>query len=72
MTSIAETLQTKAATNPYEYRGGEPTLFAGGMLLESLRLAASARQRRLDWRLEGETDPYRILVEMPQEAENQP
>ena len=62
-------LGTEAATNPYEFRGGEPTLLAGGMLLESLRLAASARQRRLTWTLEDAKDPYRILVDLPQASD---
>ncbi len=57
-------LMSEAGSNPYEYRGGEPTLLAGGMLLESLRIAASAHGRRLDWRLEGDGDPCRILVRL--------
>ena len=36
-------------TNPYEYREGEPGLLAIGMLLESLRVAASFYGRDLDW-----------------------
>jgi nitroreductase len=38
--------------NIYEYREGQPTLLAGGMLLESMRIAASAWGRRMDWRYE--------------------
>ena len=33
----------------YEYRGGEPTLLAAGMLLETLRVAASGWQRAMTW-----------------------
>ncbi|MBV8523525.1 MAG: nitroreductase family protein, partial [Acetobacteraceae bacterium] len=33
----------------YEYRNGEPNLIAAGMLLESLRIAASGWQRRIEW-----------------------
>ena len=33
----------------YEYRGGEPTLLAAGMLLETLRIAASGWQRAMTW-----------------------
>lgn len=42
-------ISSEAGTNPYEYRGGEPTLLAAGMLLESLRIAASAYQREIAW-----------------------
>ena len=38
-------------SNPYEYRGGEPVLLAAGMLLESLRVAASSVGRALAWSL---------------------
>ena len=58
-------LETEAGTNPYEYRGGEPSLLAGGMLLENLRIAASAHGRRLDWTVEGGSDPYTLLAKMP-------
>ena len=55
-------LQSEAGKNPYEYRGGEPTLLSGGMLLENLRLAATAHGRQLSWSVERSTDPYRILA----------
>jgi molybdopterin/thiamine biosynthesis adenylyltransferase/nitroreductase len=45
--------------NPYEYRGGEPILLAGGMLLESLRVAASAQSRGLEWTLRPQQAPRR-------------
>ena len=60
-------LETEAGTNPYEYRDGEPSLLSGGMLLENLRIAASAHGRRLDWTVEGGSDPYTILARMPAE-----
>lgn len=37
--------------NPYEYRDGEPVLLAGGMLLESLSIAASGHGMVLQWAL---------------------
>jgi nitroreductase len=37
--------------NPYEYRGGEPTLLALGMLLETLRIAASGWERSARWEI---------------------
>ena len=51
------------AGNPYEYRGGEPILLAGGMLLESLRIAASAHGRRLHWQLLPAPAPEQWLIE---------
>ena len=58
-------LATEAGTNPYEYRNGEPSLLSGGMLLENLRIAASAQGRRLEWSVEGGSDPYSIIARMP-------
>ena len=58
-------LATEAGTNPYEYRDGEPSLLSGGMLLENLRIAASVQGRRLDWSVEGGSDPYSIIARMP-------
>ena len=40
------------ANNVYQYRDAEPTLLAGGALLESLRLAASAWGRGMRWMVE--------------------
>jgi hypothetical protein len=48
--------------NPYEYRDGEPTILAGGMMLESLRIAASAWGRRVQWSYQGTSQSHRILV----------
>jgi sulfur-carrier protein adenylyltransferase/sulfurtransferase len=42
-------LASGVGTNPYEYRGGEPTLLAGGMLLESIKVAASQHGRSIRW-----------------------
>ncbi len=50
--------------NPYEYRDGEPILLAGGMLLESLRIAARANGRTMEWRLELATPPWRLLARL--------
>jgi molybdopterin/thiamine biosynthesis adenylyltransferase/nitroreductase len=50
--------------NVYEYRDWEPTVLAGGILLESLRVAASAWGRRIEWRLLDEaTGLIRIAVD---------
>jgi molybdopterin/thiamine biosynthesis adenylyltransferase/nitroreductase len=46
--------------NPYEYRGGEPILLSGGMLLESLRIAAAQEGWALAWQAEPGGPPWRI------------
>ncbi len=40
-------------TSVYEYRDGEPTLLAGGMLIEARDIAASAYGRAMQWEAEG-------------------
>lgn len=47
--------------NPYEYRGGEPILLAGGMLLESLRIAALQEGWAMQWHAEP-GDPWTCLA----------
>jgi hypothetical protein len=51
----------------YDYRDGEPTLLSGGMLLESLRIAASYWGRSLEWTYEGQSEQrtHRIRVLLP-------
>ena len=51
------------AGNPYEFRGGEPILLAGGMLLESLRIAASAQARGCGWTLHPSAGPGRWIID---------
>jgi nitroreductase len=53
------------ANNVYQYRDAEPTLLAGGALLESLRLAATAWGRGMRWTLESSATPdtQRITVD---------
>ena len=63
--TIAVHLSSEAATNPYEYRDGEPGLLAGGMLLESIRIAASLHGRAMTWRVEAGGPPWRIVVHLP-------
>jgi len=50
--------------NIYEYRDGEPLLLSVGMLLESIRVAATAWGRRMDWRSEFGADGHRILISL--------
>jgi nitroreductase len=40
----------------YDYSDGEPTLIAGGFLLETMRIAASCRKRELRWQYLGARD----------------
>ncbi len=53
----------QAAGNPYHYRGGEPNRLAAGMLLESLRIAASFHRRRMDWKLASGPTPLCLHVQ---------
>jgi sulfur-carrier protein adenylyltransferase/sulfurtransferase len=49
--------------NVYHYRDDEPNVLAAGMLLENLRIAASAHRRGMQWRVEGGPDPLRLHVQ---------
>jgi nitroreductase len=60
--SVVVHLAACTGQNVYEYRDGEPLLLSAGMLLESMRIAATAWGRRLDWRYE--EDGQRILVSL--------
>lgn len=51
------------ARDVHQYRNGEPNLLATGMLLETLRIAASAHGRRMEWRVDAGPDPLRLSVE---------
>ncbi len=55
-------LTSETAVNPYDYRRGEPSLLSGGMLLESLRLAATRLGRRMAWCVHRDQDPWQIDV----------
>ena len=62
-----------APENPYEYRLGEPTLLAAGMMLEALRIAATAHGRGMTWRLdEGANRQPAALVHFPPEPGLEP
>jgi len=62
-------LTNQSAHDIYDYRDGEPSLLAGGMLLESIAIAASARDRALEWRYEGaEGNRHRIALRLPRRA----
>ncbi len=48
--------------NPYEYSAGEPTSLSAGMLLETMRIAATGWSREFSWSLVGRDQ---IRVELP-------
>jgi sulfur-carrier protein adenylyltransferase/sulfurtransferase len=50
----------------YDYRDGEPTLLSGGILLESMRIAASRWGRGLEWQYQGrQGSTHHIDVSLP-------
>ena len=65
-------LASNPAVNPYEYRDGEPLLLAGGMLLESIGIAASLHGRAMTWSIEPGGRPWRIRVQLPGEDRVEP
>ena len=64
--AVVVVIATEAASNVYEFRGGEPSLLSGGMLLENLRVAAGALGRGMEWEVVGPDDPYRVRVRFPE------
>jgi molybdopterin/thiamine biosynthesis adenylyltransferase len=56
-------LAAKDIRNVYHYRDDEPNILATGMLLESLRIAASIHGRTTRWHVEPGYDPLRIHVQ---------
>ncbi len=60
----------KDPSSVYEYRDGEPTVLAVGMLVESLRIAASAFGREMI--CDQEQSPDRLLVRIPPVADLPP
>lgn len=53
--SVRIHLTNEHKKNVYEYRNGEPTILAAGALIECLRVAASAKNREITWKYEGES-----------------
>jgi nitroreductase len=62
----------KDPSSVYEYRDGEPTILAVGMLVESLRIAASAFGRDMICDEEHDQSPDRLLVRIPVAADLPP
>lgn len=60
--TVVVTLQSEAAHNPYEYRNGEPSLLSFGMLLETMRIAASAQGLAMTWSLTRDAVPHEVTA----------
>ena len=58
---------TMTPGNVYEYRDSQPVVLAAGMLLESIRVAASAFGHRMEWHIEAAAPPIRIVVRLTPE-----
>ncbi len=64
--TVVVRLRDQSDHDVYDYRGGEPTLISGGMLLESIRIAATAWRRGMEWRYDGRKDnTHLITVRLP-------
>ena len=75
--AIVVHFQNESGSNPYEYRDGQPSLLSLGMLIETIRLAASAHGRAMEYEVEQAPDgslsaqislPYASLTPDPLEA----
>ena len=56
-------VKPQSAGNIYHYRDGEPNVLATGMLLESLRIAASFHGRRMDWQVRSGPSPLCLHIQ---------
>ena len=57
-------LAERSPSNLYEYRNGEPSILASGMLLESIRVAATVYGYAVDWILEPDGPPWKVGVRL--------
>jgi molybdopterin/thiamine biosynthesis adenylyltransferase/nitroreductase len=58
-------LRAQSDEDIYDYNNGQPTLLSGGMLLETMRIAATAYGRMMHWSYEeGSGLEHRIRVEL--------
>ena len=65
---VAVSILRDGPADPYDYRDREPTLLSVGMLLESLRIAASDHGRAIQWSAE----PGRVVVTLTPSAGLEP
>jgi len=60
---VAVRISDQSSQNLYEYRNAEPTLLSAGMLLESIRIAATAWGRAAEWHYGGfDGASHKIMV----------
>jgi molybdopterin/thiamine biosynthesis adenylyltransferase len=65
--SVRIHLKAQSDEDVYDYNDGQPTLLSGGMLLETIRIAASAFGRMAQWSYEsGSGLEHRIRVDLAQ------
>ncbi|MDE2582857.1 MAG: ThiF family adenylyltransferase [Rhodospirillales bacterium] len=63
--TVTLTVRHDPAARIYEYRDGEPTWLSVGMLLETLRIAASAHRRGFVWEMAGDPAGSEIRLRFP-------
>lgn len=67
--TVIVTVKDDSGDNVYEYRNAEPTLLSAGMLLESMRIAATAFSRQVSWTYEGRNNSnYKIRISLEQRS----
>lgn len=54
--------------NVYEYRNGEPLVLAAGMLVETIRIAATAHSRTTTWTQDANASPPRITLRFTEQV----
>ena len=71
--TVSVSVRDDSYSNIYEYRNAEPTLLSAGMLLESMRIAASAFNRNMNWRYEDQVNSvHRIIAQFPSRGDMEP
>ena len=66
--SLLITIADESGGNVYEFNDGQPTLLAAGMLLETMRIAASQYGRAISWNYQGRAvDGHLIEVTLPRD-----
>lgn len=63
--TVVVELRAPDRTDIYEYRDGEPVLLSGGMLLETMRIAATGWKRGMQWQQDEQAGPHRLIVRFP-------
>ncbi len=61
--SVRVHITRHATGNIYHFRNGEPNVWVAGMLMENLRIAASAQGWQMRWQVKAEPDPLILHVQ---------